>query len=192
MPKRIRKSKSFYIDTNVAIDFATNRDIQTVLVLERIKENGWKCVSSTFLAMELADYQQDYTYISKEISKKRNPEDILRSRGSKNLKPSDLQEAEEWFSDLSRRFKNLTLYDFISDQNGWALAREISFTSNLSAPDVLHLCSAMLGSLNGYCDFLMTKDSVLRKEAANILPKYKGVKLKVMDVEEVKKKFFLK
>ena len=192
MPKGTRKSKSFYIDTNVAIDFATNRDIQTVLVLERIKEKGWKCVSSTFLAMELADYQQDYAYINKEISKKRNPEDILRSRGTKNLKASDLQESEEWFREFSQRFKNLTLYDFISDQNGWALAREISFNSNLSAPDVLHLTSAILGSIGGYCDFLMTKDGLLRKEAEKILPKYKGVKLKVMDVPEVKKKFFKK
>src|SRR3989338_10759918 len=110
MPKGTRKNKSFYIDTNIAIDFATNRDIQTVLVLERIKEKNWKCVSSTFLAMEMADYQQTYAFITKEISKKRNPEDILRSRGNKNLKESDFQETEEWFAEFKQRFKNLTLY----------------------------------------------------------------------------------
>lgn len=190
MPKKIRKTKSFYIDTNVAVDFATNRDIQTVLVLERIKEKNWKCVSSTFLAMEMADYQQVYAFISKEISKKRNPEDILRSRGNKNLKESDFQETEEWFAEFKKRFKNLTLYDFISDANGWALARDISFNSNLSAPDVIHLTSAMLGSIGGYCDILITKDGLLKKEADKILLKHREIKLKVMDVPEVKKRFF--
>jgi len=192
MPKKLRKSKSFYIDTNIAVDFATNRDIQTVLVLERIKEKSWKCVSSTFLAMEMADYQQVYTFINKEIAKKRNPEDILRSQNNKNLKESDFQEIEEWFAEFSQRFKNLTLYDFISDPNGWALARDISFNSNLSAPDVIHLTSAMLGSIGGYCDILMTKDGLFRKEAEKILSQYKKIKLKVMDVAEVKKRFFKK
>lgn len=189
-----KKSKSFYIDTNIAIDFATNRDIQTVLVLERIKEKKWKCVSSTFLAMEMADYQQIYSYISKEISKKRNPEDILKSRNSKNLKDHDFKETEEWFAEFNQRFKNLTLYDFITNSNGWALAREISFNSNLFAPDVIHLVSAMLGFIGGYCDVLITKDSLFHTEAEKILSlkQFKNIKLKVMNVSEVKKKFFNK
>jgi len=190
MQKKTRKNKSFYIDTNVAIDYATNRNIQTVLVLEKIKEKNWKCVSSTFLAMEIADYQQVYTFISKEISKKRNPEDILRSRNNKNLNASDFQETEEWFADFNKRLKNLALYDFITDSNGWALAKEISFNSNLCAPDVIHLTSAMLGSIGGYCDILMTKDGLLRKEAEKILSRHKVIKLEVMDVQEVEKKFF--
>lgn len=189
MQKRVKKGKSFYIDTNVAIDFATSRDIQTVLVLERIKENNWKFVSSTFLAMELADYQQSYAYISKEISRKRNPETILRSLSKKDLKDSDFQEIEEWFAEFSQRFKKLTLYDFISDSNGWALAKEISFNSNLSAPDVIHLTSAMLGSKNGLCEVLITNDGILQKEAEKILAKNKTIKLKVLTVAEVKKKF---
>jgi hypothetical protein len=190
MQKKIRKSKSFYIDTNVAIDYATNRSIQTVIILEKIKEKNWKCVSSTFLAMEIADYQQSYTFLSKEINKKRNLEDILRSRNNKNLNTSDFQEIEEWFGDFNKRFKNLILYDFITNNNGWNLAKEISFNSNLCAPDVIHLTSAMLGSIGGYCDILMTKDSLLRKEAEKILPRYKEIKLAVMDVQEVEKKFF--
>ena len=38
--KKRTKSKSFYIDTGVALDYATNRDVQTVLFLERIRERG--------------------------------------------------------------------------------------------------------------------------------------------------------
>jgi predicted nucleic acid-binding protein len=186
-----RKSKSFYIDTNVAIDYATNRDIQTVLLLERIKERGWKCVSSTFLAMEMADYKQDYEFIAKEINKKRDPEDILRSRGTKNLRASDFQEIEEWFNEFQNHFRNLTLYDFMQDSNSWTLAKEISFNSNLSAPDVLHLTSAILGSIGGYCDVLITKDGMLRKEAEKIISQHKlSSKLKVFTPLEVKKNYF--
>jgi hypothetical protein len=177
----------------VAIDYATNRDIQTVLLLERIKERGWKCVSSTFLAMEMADYKQDHEFIAKEINRKRDPKDILRSLGSKNLKSSDFQEIEEWFGEFQKRFKNLTLYDFMQDSNGWTLAKEISFNSNLSAPDVLHLASAMLGAIGGYCDTLITKDGLLRKEAEKIISNKKlSGKLKVMIPLEAKKKYFPK
>ncbi len=198
MLKKKRKSRSFYIDTNIAVDYATNRDIQTVLVLERIKERNWKCISSTFIAMEMADYQQDYTFISKEISKKRNPEDILRSKGSKNLNLSDFEEIEGWFADFQERLKNLTLYDFIVNSNRWALARDLSFNSNLSAPDVIHLTSAILGAIGGYCEILMTKDGVLRKEAEKTITRLKArdkelkkiLKLKVMNPAEVKKAFF--
>lgn len=191
MARTIKRSKSFYIDTNVAVDYATNRNIETVLLLERIKERNWGCVSSTFLAMEMADYQQVYTFISKEINKKRNPDDILKSRNNRNLNTSDFQDTEGWFADFNKRFKNLTLYDFITDSNGWNLARDISFNSNLSAPDVIHLTSAMLGSIGGYCDILLTRDGFLLKEAKRILSQqqYKKIKLTVMDVQEVKKKY---
>ena len=188
MPKK--RNRSFYIDTNIAIDFATNRDIKTVLLLEKFKEKKWKCVSSTFLAMEMVDYQQNNIFINKEISKKKNPEHILRSIGSKNLKDSDFQESEEWFADFTKRFQNLTLYDFINDSNGWTLARDISFRSNLAAPDVIHLTSAMLGCINGYCEVLVTKDGLLKTEALKILPKHKDCKLKVMGVDEVNKLYF--
>ncbi len=117
------------------------------------------------MAMEMADYQQTYAFINKEISKKRNPEDILRSRESKNLRESDFQETEEWFSEFSQRFRNLTLYDFITDPNAWALARDISFNSNMSAPDVIHLTSAILGAIGGYCDIMITNDGHFIKEA---------------------------
>jgi hypothetical protein len=197
MPKKSRRIRSFYIDTNVALDYATNRDIQTVLVMERIKEKGWKCISSTFLAMEMADYQKDYIYISKEISKKRNPDDILRSKGGKNLNVSNFEETEGWFADFHRRLGNLTFYDFIVDSNAWTLAKDIGFNSNLSAPDVIHLVSAILGSINGYCEILLTKDGVLRKEADRTISRLKSkdatlrriLKLRVMDPSEVKKTF---
>lgn len=194
MPKETKKTRGFYIDTNIAIDFATNRDISTILLLERIKEKDWKCISSTFLAMEMADYQQKYTFISKEINKKRNPDDILRSCNSKNLNNYDFHESEEWFADFNKRFKNLSLYDFIKEPNDWALARDISFNSNLMSPDVIHLASAILASIGGYCDIFITKDGLIQKEAGKIINKYKEIdkriKLEVMDVSQVKKRFF--
>jgi predicted nucleic acid-binding protein len=143
--------------------------------------------------MEMADFQQTYTYISKEISKKRNPDDILKSKGNRKLNKSDLHECEEWFEEFTKKFKHLEIYDFMNDANAWALAKEISFNSNLAAPDVIHLASAILASIGGYCEILLTKDGQMRKEAVEVLDtyrKFKNVKLKVMNIEEAKKKFF--
>lgn len=191
MQRKARKSKSFYIDTNVALDFATNRDIQTVLVLERIRERGWKCVSSSLLAMEMATYRQEYTFITKAINNKMEVKNILRSLGNRNLSPSDFQEIEVWFNEFSGHFKSLALYDFILDGDDWAMAREISFNSNLSTPDVIHLTSALLGSVGGLCDVFVTKDGLLYKEAEKVVTRYRlRKKLKVMTPSEIKRRYF--
>src|SRR3989338_4836223 len=130
MPKGTRKSKSFYIDTNIALDYLTGRNRQTVLVLGKLKDKEWKCVSSSFLAMEMADY------------------------------------------------KNIDLYDFLKNSDDWQLAQSISFNSNLSAPDAIHLASAMLGSRASYCQVLITHDELLSKEGKRIIQdnKLSGIK----------------
>jgi predicted nucleic acid-binding protein len=190
MPRKKRKSKSFYIDTNVALDYATNRDIQTVTLLENIKDRGWKCVSSSFLAMEMADYKKDYLYITKAINRKIEVRNVLRGIGDKGLRPADFEETDEWFGEFRQRFKNLELYDFMQDENAWTLAAEISLGSNLMAPDVIHIASAIIGARHGYCEVLITKDKVMREETEMLIKKYKlRGKLKVMTPAQVKQKY---
>ena len=90
MSNGTRKSKAFYIDTNVALDYITARNRESVSVLDRIKAKGWKCVSSSFLAMELADYQKDNLFvIEKAMEKKWEIRKILREAGNKDLRRGD-------------------------------------------------------------------------------------------------------
>ncbi|MBA7481451.1 hypothetical protein ES707_16923 [subsurface metagenome] len=190
MPKK-RKVRSFYIDTNVALDYATRRDIQTILVLEKIKERRWKCVSSTFLAMEMADYQKNALFISDAMAKKWEVRKILNHISTKTLSPAQLDSVGDFFEDFKNQYKKIQMYDFLQDSFAWEVAQDISFSSNLTAPDVIHLTSAIVGAIGGYCSFFITKDGLLLKEAKKIIERYRlKTKLKVMTIAEVKKKFF--
>lgn len=192
MPKKIKKSRSFYIDTNIALDYITGRNRQTVLILGKIKDKGWKCVSSSFLAMELADYKKESMFIiDKAIEKKWEMRKIIRETYKKDLRSGDFDKVYEWFNEFRQDYKNIELYDFLKDADNWQLAQAVSFKSNLAAPDVIHLTSAMLGSVVGYCQVLVTHDELLSREAKKIIESYKlNTKLKVMTIAEVKDKYF--
>lgn len=191
MPKRKKRVRSFYIDTNIALDYATSRDIQTVIILEKIKEKGWRCVSSTFLAMEMADYQKNALFIGEALAKKWEVRKILNNINNKNLRSTQLDTVGDWFEDFKKRYKKIQMFDFLQDSFAWEVAQDISFTSNLTAPDVIHLTSAIVGAIGGYCSFFITKDGLLLKEAKKIIERYRlKTKLKVMTIAEVKRKFF--
>lgn len=193
MPRKT-KNRLFYIDTNIALDYITGRNRQTVLVLGKIKDKGWKCVSSSFLAMELADYKKESLFvIDKAIEKKWEIRKIIRATDKKDLRRGDFEKVYEWFNEFRQDYKSIDLYDFLKNSNDWQLAQEISFNSNLAAPDVIHLTSAMLGSVAGYCQVLITHDEMLSKEGKRIIQDYKlASKLKVMTIAELRDRFFKK
>ena len=194
MPKGKRKSKSFYIDSNIALDYITARNRETILVLNKIKDKDWKCVSCSFLAMELADYKKDSLFvIDKAIEKKWEMRKILRETYNKDLKRGDFEKVFDWFNEFRQEYKNIELYDFLKNSDDWQLAQEISFNSNLNAPDAMHLTSVILGAIGSYCQILITNDQPFSKEARRIIEDHKmNSKLKVMTISEVKKKFFNK
>ena len=192
MPEGIRINKSFYIDTNIALDYITGRNRQTVLVLGKLKDNGWKCVSSSFLAMEMADYKKESLFvIDKAIEKRWEMRKIIRATDKKDLRRGDFEKVYEWFNEFRQDYKNIDLYDFLKNSDDWQLAQAISFNSNLAAPDAIHLASAMLGSLASYCQVLITHDELLSKEGRRIIQVYKlSGKLKIMSIADGKEKFF--
>lgn len=186
------KSKTFYIDTNVALDYITARNREAIVVLNKIKERGWKCISSSFFAMELADYKKESLFvIEKAMEKKWEMRKIMRELSKKDLRRGDFDKVFNWFDDFRKEYNNIELFDFLKISDDWQLAQSISFQSNLNAPDALHLTSAMLGAMGGYCQILITQDQHFLKEAQRILASHKLTgKLKLMSVSEVKKKFF--
>ena len=194
MSNGTRKSKAFYIDTNVALDYITARNRESVSVLDRIKAKGWKCVSSSFLAMELADYQKDNLFvIEKAMEKKWEIRKILREAGNKDLRRGDFDKVFEWFNRFRAGYENTELYDFLKDNNNWQVAQTVSFHSNLNEPDAIHLASAIIGSIGGYRQIMVTHDGHLIKEARRFIAEHKlSGKLKVMTIAEVRKKFFPK
>jgi len=192
MLKKQRKSRAFYIDTNIVLDYITGRNTQTISVLEKIKSKGWRCISSSFLTMEAADYKKDSLFfVDKAIEKKWEMRKIMRETYNKDLGRGDFEKIFNWFVEFLNKYKNLVLYDFLTTNNDWFLAQNISFNSNLNAPDVVHLTSAIFGATRGYCQVLMTNDKFFTTEANKIIEsrRLKG-KLKIMTVAEVEKKYF--
>lgn len=187
-----RKSKSIYIDTNVALDYATQRNSETIAVLDRIKERGWKCISASFMAMEMADYKKQSLYvIDKLVNRKWEARKVLSKARSTDLNESQLEDAHSWFDEFISRYKKIEFYDFITDSWCWDLAREISFSSNLTAPDVIHLSSAIVATIGGKCDTMITQDSNLIDEGNKILKKYRyKTKLSIKTVSEFRKAHF--
>lgn len=194
MPKGAKRSKSFYIDSNIALDYITARNRETILVLDKIKAKGWKCISCSFLAMELADYKKDSLFIiDKAIEKKWEMRKILRETYNKDLKRGDFEKVFDWFNGFRQEYKNIELYDFLKTSDDWQGAQEISFNSNLNTPDAVHLTSAILGAIGGYCQIMITNDQNFIKEARRIIDDYKLTrKIKILTASEVKRKFFKK
>jgi predicted nucleic acid-binding protein len=192
MPRNPRNVKTFYIDTNVALDYITARNREAILVLDKIREKGWKCISSSFLAMELADYKKDSLFvIDKAIEKKWEMRRILRETYNKDLKRGDFEKIFEWFNNFVSQYKNIVLYDFLNTSDDWQWAQEISFNSNLNAPDAIHLTSAFQGAVGGLCRFMITNDKHFKEEADRLIIEYKlQSKLNVITVSETKKTFF--
>lgn len=192
MSKRKRKTKSIYIDTNVALDYATQRNSETIAVLDRIKERGWKCISASFMAMEMGDYKKESLYVvDKLVNRKWEARKVLSKVRNTDLNESQLHEAQNWFDEFISRYKKIEFYDFITDSWCWGLAREISFSANLIAPDVIHLSSAIVGAINGKCDIMITQDRNLIVEGNKILKKYRyKTILSIKTVSEFRKAHF--
>jgi hypothetical protein len=192
VPKR--KSKSVYIDTNVALDYATQRSKETIAVLDRIKEKGWKCISASFMAMEMADYKKQSLYvIEKLINKKWEARKVLSNVRNTDLDERQLDDAHNWFDEFISRYKQIEFYDFITDSDSWDFAQEISFGSNLTAPDVIHLTSVILAVRNKKCNTMITQDKNLIAEGDKILRAYKlKSKLSIKTVSQFRKTHFKK
>ncbi|MDO8486575.1 MAG: hypothetical protein Q7S77_02685 [Candidatus Staskawiczbacteria bacterium] len=191
MPKEIKRNKIFYIDTNIVLDYITGRNVQTISVLEKIKNKGWKCISSSFLTMEVADYKKDNIFLfEKAMEKKWEMRKIFRETYKKDLKSGDFDKVLDWFLDFLEKY-NLELFDFLINTDNWFLAQNIAFNSNLSAPDVVHLASAIIGATNKQCQVLITNDNFFTTEANKVLlSRGLNKKLKIMTTSEVEKQYF--
>ena len=206
MPEKRRVSKeipkqAFYIDTNVALDYVIDKDKQTVSVLENIKKLGVSIVSSSFLIMEAADYVKNNLYINKK-SKKRlwDIKQVIRKLDKKNLKEEDFESVSELIEELKSKLE-LELFDFLVDSDTWELGQYISQSSNLYAPDVIHLASAIVATQSGIetgygikipCDIFISNDGFLRKEGEKIKEQLGIPYPDILAISEVKKRFLKK
>lgn len=195
---KIIKKQPFYIDTNIALDYITGRNQEAISVLDGIKEMGAIIVSSSFLVMEAADFKKDSIYLAqKAIKEKWEIRKIMRQSYEKDLKEGSFDNVSDWIEELKSKLE-LQLYDFLVDADTWELAQYISQSSNLAAPDVIHLSSAIIAAQGGIetdwdtvipCKILISNDGFLKTEAEKIKQQLDISYPNILTLSEIKKKF---
>lgn len=194
MPAKKGQNKILYIDTNVALDFAVDKDENVVVLMNSVKTRGWKLRTSTFAMIELAEYKKNELFLWDKLSQNYSLNNILKRiknhRDNKKLKSYHFEQVSSWLDSLQSQLPKISFLDLDSPKqenqaSSWQLAHEISVYSNLSAKDTIHLATAMAAAVNGECDFFITSDGDLIKEAAVILQEAKMVqKLTVLRPKE--------
>lgn len=202
MPKeRKNKKEAFYIDTNIALNYITGRNKETIYVIDKLKEMKSIIISSSFLVMEAADFKKDSIYIThKAIDEKWEIRRIIRDSYQKDLKTEDFYNISFWIEELKSKLK-IKLYDFLIDTDTWELAQYVSQSSNLSAPDSIHLSSAIIVAQSGIeiqkdvtvpCQIFITNDEFLKREAEKIKKELELSYPDILTISELNKKILQK
>lgn len=157
----------FYLDTNVIRDNLNSRNHHSIVWVERIRKENWKCFTAVFAYMELLDLEQDDKFVFHKREEGIEYNTICRDRHQKDLTFEDLNMIGDKFRDI------FVKYPFIQpvalSEDGWNLAIHIASTSNVFAPDVIHLAAAWTSN----CNLLITSDSHFIKQAKQLLQKEK-------------------
>lgn len=153
-----------YLDSNVIIEIIEGQKQESAYLIENAKENGWVISTSNFTLMELLDVRQDNAFILKKLGEGDTPKKILRQRYDKDLSLEILQ-------DVYKKVKNKFLIPYKSvnflmlTENGWNKATDICTNSNISAPDCIHVATA----LEAGCDIFVTSDGFLKKKSSEFI-----------------------
>lgn len=175
-PGRGKMAPNFYLDTNIIFDETRHRKINNLRWIPKIKEKKWRCFTSVFALMEMIDSEQAEAFVSEKRRENIEYNTICRDRSQINL-------AKNQLVSVGNRFKMAwEQYAFIRTvaltEDGWRLARRISENSNVFAPDVIHLASALQCKSN----ILLTRDAHFRDHGNDVLESEDlGAGLKICD-----------
>lgn len=154
-----------YIDTNIARDCLEGRDRseESKHLMKLVQKNKWKCVTSIFLIMELADGIKDRLFFQNKISEGWTTDEIMRKRSNRDLTKSDFRKVETYATKIDKRYRFIEF--FTLSASGWGTAARMSMDSNLSAPDIIHLATAW----EARCNIIATKDDPFVEHAKKFL-----------------------
>lgn len=149
-----------YLDTAILIDVLRNRRTASTSLLEEARQKAWRVSTSQFAIMELLDVEQDDRFFILEVTKGRTVASVLRERYRRNLDDSERKGIENKVKDfMDVRYPFIQYFHLTAD--GFNRASGLCARTNLSAPDCLHLATA----LDARCDILVTTDDHFLGEA---------------------------
>jgi|GEM_PF-2436483 len=191
MPRK-RKNRIVYLDTNVILDFI-DKDSEAVVLMKSLKTRGWQLRVSTLGMIELIDYKKNDLYLWKKLSKGSSLNTILKRirdpRNDRKLRQYDFQQVSEWLEQVIAELPNIGFLE-LNEDDAWQLALKISVYSNLQTKDVIHFATAVAAAQNDGCDFFITSDGQLLKEAVRLKLGITGIRsLKLMKPREFVDKY---
>jgi len=153
-----------YLDTPILIDVLRDRRTASLQLLEEARQRMWRVSTSQFAVMELLDVEQDDKFFILEVNKGRTVASVLRERYKRKL-PEDVKKS------IEKRVKSFldVRYPFIQyfylTTEGFNRATGLCADTNISAPDCLHLATA----LEAGCDVLVSTDDHFLEEAKDYI-----------------------
>jgi predicted nucleic acid-binding protein len=149
-----------YLDTSVLASVLQKEHTASTFLLDAIVKKDWRCSASIFASMELFDISQDNKYVLNQLQLGVHIKRAYKNLDQKTLSVSNLQEIQESITDLfALKCPGLNLLQY--RKRTWDKAWKIKASSCISAPDVIHLATA----IDAGCDLLVTLDNFFKKEA---------------------------
>lgn len=149
-----------YLDTPILVDVLRNRRTASLTLLEEARQKMWRISTSQFAVMEVLDVEQDDRFFILEVTKGQTVTSVLRDRYKRKLpeiERKSIQSKVEDFLDVSYPF----IQYFHLSAEGFNSAIGLCANTNISAPDCLHLATA----LDARCDVFVTTDEHFLDEA---------------------------
>jgi predicted nucleic acid-binding protein len=152
-----------YLDANILIDIVRKgRHPESLELFEKALARKWRCTASTFARMEALDIEQTNKWIQQRIRAGEHPDRLLRRLRERDLPTRTLKDLQrEFYSSFLAGADPLVHWRQL-DGEGWDLATELALTTNIAAPDCIHVATA----LRAGCDILVTWDQPLEKMAS--------------------------
>ena len=161
MNKKLYGKLTFYLDTNVLIDIIRERRMSSTEFFNKAISNKHRCLTSVFSFMEIAELEKCQFYAELLVKEKEDINRICRSYRNCDLEPEMLESVE---SRVNNVVNIDALEQFSFDKDGWEDALRLAFTTNISAPDCIHIATF---NITG-ADYFVTSDSDLAKSAKEI------------------------
>lgn len=149
-----------YLDTPILIDVLRDRRTASLRLLEEARQKMWRISTSQFAVMEVLDIEQDDRFFILEVTKGQTVASVLRDRYKRKVPEAERKSIEKKVKDFLEVRYPFIQYFHLSAK-GFDRASGLCADTNISAPDCLHLATA----LDAKCDILVTTDDHFLEEA---------------------------
>lgn len=144
-----------YLDTNIIIDEVEKRNRKTITFFEKLRTVGdWEAVTSIFAIVEAIDVEGQIAHAANLVQNRMSWDEIAKQR-TKVLSQTERDWAVKHVEEFRERNQKAKIYEF--KEQGWETALEVMRNLDISAPDALHVATA----LNARCQVFLSKDTTL-------------------------------